>query len=375
MGNNEDSNDLDKYIYLDFNGKLSSDVFQNEVFLRIANLHKKDPLIQVNDTLFKGTYDQSIGTNLFFEETDVNSHTGNAFEKQTSICLKYLQSSTKLLDLQQVKFPQKKANIQNEIKNINYNLNWDYNELLRKLENGTLQIEDISAGELPPEAPPQKMEVVEEEECEENYEPQNIEIIVEAETEPELDEIEAALEGIKPINILEKEYEQLNVLARRPVKRAVSPELVAECDEKYKEVFEYHNIERQILQPRDGFRLEVVHVDEDTLSNCIDIDRCILHGLIPESSDLPRVLTKLEKEKLLTLENFDNLSLAGRYYVLQNIVSDLQKYVKNATPKELQDRDEYGRTVLQTLKIYEKLTAVVKNRLQEIKSSLETETV
>lgn len=51
----EDNSNLNKYIYLDFNGKLSSDVFQNEVFFRIANLHKKNPLVQVNDTLFKGS--------------------------------------------------------------------------------------------------------------------------------------------------------------------------------------------------------------------------------------------------------------------------------------------------------------------------------
>lgn len=187
-----------------------------------------------------------MGTNLFFEETDINSRTGNAFEKQTPICLKYLQSSTKLLNLQQVKIPQQKARIQNEVKSINYNLNWDYNELLQKLENGTLQIEDISLGEAPFQAPPQKMEVVEETE-EEIDDFQNNQFIVEPETEPDLEKkLKCVVEDTGLSNILEKEYEQLNVLARRPVRRAVSPELVAECDEKYKEVFEYHNIERQV---------------------------------------------------------------------------------------------------------------------------------
>lgn len=55
MENTGNGDKKNNYIYLDFNGKLSSDTFQNEVFLRIANLHKQNPLVQVNDTLFKGS--------------------------------------------------------------------------------------------------------------------------------------------------------------------------------------------------------------------------------------------------------------------------------------------------------------------------------
>jgi hypothetical protein len=42
------------YIYLDFNEKLTSNIFANKMFLRVANLHKPNPLVQVNDLLFKG---------------------------------------------------------------------------------------------------------------------------------------------------------------------------------------------------------------------------------------------------------------------------------------------------------------------------------
>lgn len=183
-----------------------------------------------------------MGTNLFFEETDDNPHTGNTFEKQTPICLKYVLSSTKLLNLQQVKIPQTKARIPNEVKHINYNLNWDYQELLQKFEDGTLQIEDISLGEMCS----QNVEV-EDEKTEQNDEIQSNEIPIDCETEPEREEkLENVLTDIMPVTILEAEYAQLNELARRPVRRVVSPELVAECDKKYEEAYEYHNIERQV---------------------------------------------------------------------------------------------------------------------------------
>lgn len=43
-------------IYLDFGGKLTSDTFDKDVFIRIANLHKNNPLVQVNDGVYKGNY-------------------------------------------------------------------------------------------------------------------------------------------------------------------------------------------------------------------------------------------------------------------------------------------------------------------------------
>lgn len=44
------------YVYLDFNEKLASNIFANKMFFRIANLHKPNPLVQINDLLFKGAY-------------------------------------------------------------------------------------------------------------------------------------------------------------------------------------------------------------------------------------------------------------------------------------------------------------------------------
>lgn len=44
------------YVYLDFNEKLTSNIFASKLFLRVANLHKPNPLVQINDLIFKGKF-------------------------------------------------------------------------------------------------------------------------------------------------------------------------------------------------------------------------------------------------------------------------------------------------------------------------------
>lgn len=55
MGNIPENDDY-CYIYLDFNEKLAPNIFTKRIFLRVANLHKPNPLIQLNDLLFKGEF-------------------------------------------------------------------------------------------------------------------------------------------------------------------------------------------------------------------------------------------------------------------------------------------------------------------------------
>lgn len=42
------------YLLLDFNGKLTTDIFKEKVFIKVINLEKKNPLVQINDLTFKG---------------------------------------------------------------------------------------------------------------------------------------------------------------------------------------------------------------------------------------------------------------------------------------------------------------------------------
>lgn len=46
----------DIYLYLDFAGHVKQDVLAEPVHLQIANLDKENPLVQLNERVFKGEF-------------------------------------------------------------------------------------------------------------------------------------------------------------------------------------------------------------------------------------------------------------------------------------------------------------------------------
>lgn len=50
----ENIKDDNIYLYLDFGGNLKDDIFEEPINLQIANLHKENPLVQLNERVFKG---------------------------------------------------------------------------------------------------------------------------------------------------------------------------------------------------------------------------------------------------------------------------------------------------------------------------------
>ncbi|CAH1954682.1 unnamed protein product [Acanthoscelides obtectus] len=135
---NNSSSGKEKYVYLDFNGKIDGDVLKKQFFFCMANLDKTNPLVQVNDFLFKGTYDHAIGTNLFFDTED-NTEVGDAFHKVASIKAKLIVKQTEVLNLKPVKVSPRKIELEHDLRSLTYNFEWDYKTLLDKLENGTLR--------------------------------------------------------------------------------------------------------------------------------------------------------------------------------------------------------------------------------------------
>lgn len=121
------------------------------------------------------------------------------------------------------------------------------------------------------------------------------------------------------------------------------------------------------MQPSEAFKTEqFLEINENTLPNCIDIDRCVLYGILKPST-ISHHLTESEKNAVLTIENFDNLSLSARYYVINEYVLKLEKYMKNLSEDQLQQKDEYARTPIETLEIYKKLRETLSRRITEIK--------
>ncbi|CAH0552586.1 unnamed protein product [Brassicogethes aeneus] len=344
-----EEDEIISHILLDFNGKLQPEVFNNKIFIKIINLDKKNPLVQINDLTFKGTFKPCMGTSLFFDEVEDPKTSNDISIKPSPIHLNHIVSQDRILSLKQVKLKKKIEDI-NEDQAIKLNLKWNYKTLLEKFENGTLDFSLIDARNNFTEDKTINSHVLE---------------ITQPESSGEQDSNldhpnEECLSNVSSNLILNNKYQKLKKLARRPVKRFILPELVTKCEQKYKESYELHNIKCQIQQPANAFFENPLPINEDTLYNAVDIERCILYGIILPSENNPRILTNREKNALLTLDNFDNLSLPARYYVLQLQLQNLEEYAKNAPKEKLNKCDKFGRTPLETLKVYKELVSCLK---------------
>lgn len=123
----------------------------------------------------------------------------------------------------------------------------------------------------------------------------------------------------------------------------------------------------QVLQPSDFFRNEnfMEMIDESLVSH-VDIDRCVLYGLLKTSNSIPKKLTAKEKNAVFTLENFDNLTLYARCYVISGIVEKLEKRLESMSDEELKNEDDFGRTPSETLDIYKKLKEILIKRVSVV---------
>ncbi|XP_066139038.1 general transcription factor 3C polypeptide 6 [Euwallacea fornicatus] len=367
--NNTTEDDIEEQlIFLDFNDKLPSELLNNKIFLRVANLEEKNPLVQVNDLIFKGTYQHSLGTNLFFNETENYKPPEFPFKDSSQSKLAFMAMQRKELNCKQMKLPPTKIQMPATPGNINFNLDWDYKELLTRFENGTLDFDDM---------------IKKEDECEHNAEvdlpSQNIESsqdsLIKGGSDdpmdvPKLSE-EHPVHDIKNVEIsdvhiedqLLTSYNKLQVLAFTPVKQKIIQEHTS-CDPQYQNAYDYHSIECKVLC-RPWFSYRKTQLTQN-IEDYVDIDRCVFLGLLLPSNNHPRKLTDEEKKEVLTIENFENLDLPARNAVLQAHKYELEKQIHSNTEEENKIIDEFGRTPLETLDVYEKLLTALRLRIENI---------
>lgn len=176
-----------------------------------------------------------MGTNLFFEICE-NQSQPDIFGRKATVLLDYLSSQTKVLNLVPVKIKPRKPDIHEEQLQIKYNLKWDYDTLLQKWDDGTLELKDIikdikglPLNEKTKEAPQDFQD--------ENEIPDHVQVNVEKKSHVE-DECS--------VRELQEDYQKLKLLARRPVRRKIDRETVEECENKYKQAYELHNLEKQV---------------------------------------------------------------------------------------------------------------------------------
>lgn len=177
-----------------------------------------------------------MGTNLFFEFSD-NQSSLDMFGRRPPIHLEYFSSVNKVLKLEPAKIKPRKPEIEGGQLKITYNLDWDYDTLLQKWDEGTLALTDMLKDEvnLPAKKDNPKEPIEKIEENMEYSEPVPVNIEQNAYDEDELS-----------LKELQEDYKKLKLLAKRPARRKIEIETVEMCENKYKTAYDFHNLEKQV---------------------------------------------------------------------------------------------------------------------------------
>lgn len=125
------------------------------------------------------------------------------------------------------------------------------------------------------------------------------------------------------------------------------------------------------MKPTDSFpEQKVLEMNENNVSECVDLHRSVLYGVIGPFSEFPKHITHQERNALISMTNFQNLNLAARYYCICTQIDQLHKTINTSPPSKLLIKDEHGRNVYETYQLYKKLKTLVENRINEIRTSL-----
>ncbi|XP_011644332.1 general transcription factor 3C polypeptide 6 [Pogonomyrmex barbatus] len=88
-------------VYVEFEGLAGNDAFNNEnLQLDMIGLDTEHPVMQINGRFYEGTYEDAMGTYMFFEKDDNPKVDDVVFDKVPS--LKYFAKTRKLLKMQRV---------------------------------------------------------------------------------------------------------------------------------------------------------------------------------------------------------------------------------------------------------------------------------
>ncbi|GAB0088603.1 hypothetical protein DMENIID0001_030600 [Sergentomyia squamirostris] len=101
-GSGDDGEEI--YLYVDFNSIPLSDEFNDpdELKFKIVGLESENPVIQINNKFFKGEYQDTIGTNLFFEQEGNQPEFDAVFRKNPEKTYKYMTKTNKSLVMKRI---------------------------------------------------------------------------------------------------------------------------------------------------------------------------------------------------------------------------------------------------------------------------------
>lgn len=306
-----------------------------------------------------GTYEDCVGTNLFFEENEQPTEAEDQL-KPTPIKLNYVTKQFKIVDMQWAKLAEDP--IEETTDDYDIKFKEDYDSILKKMEKGALKIEDL------------EIRKNDESVSDKNKEPAKVQQTETVFTKPAQPSV--ANKMAKKSDKQKKKAKQQNVdvniekytkleclmqLAREPLK-LLPQEESCEIPNNLKVSYVYNSFKSKLLRENSHFDPFIVNYNSHTLEGAVDINRCIRQGLIKPSGNNVTI-DRDTKNALLTLQNFENLSLPMRYCVLRSHMKKQKRYIHSATEKELQQVTELGVNVRDSYKIIKMLAADVKERI------------
>ena len=291
------------------------------------------------------------------EEEETNK-SDKAFVKSTPIHLKYLCKCTKILKLKWQKVTSCASNITNE-DYLNIHFNENYNEVLKKLEKGQLNLQDI-ASETSPDLPKNnahtlkcKLERSERDTPTES----NTEIKTETLNAPKITNkfLCLAEDDNKDRNTCQTKYEILKDLVRAPIPKTEDLKIPKE-DYVLSEISNLNNF--VVLQELFLSNLSLVslpiEIDTTDFNLYVDVTQSIKDGII--SSTNVNNLTLQQKEALLNCKNFDNFSTPMKLTFLMEQLKRQKYLISTMSECELSQVDEYGRNAKDRYKLLKYLT-------------------
>ncbi|XP_014369467.2 general transcription factor 3C polypeptide 6 isoform X1 [Papilio machaon] len=101
-------------VYAEFKDTVNIEKYKN---IHVLGIDRKNPVIQLDDTFFTGSFENPLGTYLFFEEDQTPHCDDPLFDKLPEKNLKYLYKTTKLLSMEHAYVTSKEgsADIENKL--------------------------------------------------------------------------------------------------------------------------------------------------------------------------------------------------------------------------------------------------------------------
>lgn len=294
---------------------------------------------------FSGKYEECLGTNIYYEEVDQNIEKEmNAFKQEAPISLSYFNKSNKVLKLQPCKLPDTLHIPDSE--NVDLKFREDYQTVMRKMKEGSLNIEDLIEND----NESKNMEVVEPvkanlPEVKTNLSKNSTSIIDISACEKDAKDIHAH----QSIAIKVKEgLQHVKELIKTPMRSKKIAEETEEITNIERINYSYSVLKQLYLQNMHYQDLPM-NITDTKLHLYVDIERSIDKGVVNKSNF--QRLTDDEKNKLISLDNIENLAPPLQLALLINQLKEEKKVIGSMSPEELRIVDEYGRTPKERYKI------------------------